>query len=78
MLDEIKDVSKSRFSIKPCPCILWLLLSPCDRGVLILFELSNNLLEGERTETFNSQDGDVILSSFGSGGLKIVVYLTGT
>ena len=70
------DVSKSWLDISPWSCILWFLLSPSDFSILVILELSDDLLEWEWAKALTSQNSNIVDSVLFSLRLKVVVNLT--
>ena len=60
LLEMSLDVPQPWLNVGPWTSILWLLLSPCNIGVLELLKLRNDLLEWEWAEALDSDDGDII------------------
>lgn len=56
--------------------VLWFFLGPCYTGFRVILHLCDNFLEWERTETFNSDDGNIIFALLCSGFLNVEVNLT--
>jgi len=75
LLHIFSKIAKSWLNIEPCTSVLWLFLGPCYRGVRVFPKVGNESLEGEWAETFDSDEGYVILSLFLSGFVEVIVDL---
>ena len=77
LLQVLPDVQEARLHVVPGTGVLWLFLGPCDLGIFVLFALCDDFLEGEWTESLNTQNGDIIIALLLSGCLQVIVNLTG-
>lgn len=69
------NTSESSFDVRPSTSILRLFLSPSDRSIGILFQLTNDFREWEWTKTLNSNNSNIISILFCSISFKIIVNL---
>ena len=74
-LDAFHEVSEAWLYEREGTLVFWFFLGPHDLGILVSFKGALNTSEWEWSQLFDSNDCDVIRSTFGPFGLQVVVDL---
>jgi hypothetical protein len=77
-LQELANISQPVDDVSVTSSVLWFFLSPSDGGIFVFLQLADNFFEWERTNAFDSEDGDVVDAVFVSVIGEIVVNLSRT
>ena len=77
-VQEFTNISQPVDYVSVTSSVLWFFLSPSDGGICVFLQLADNFFEWERTNAFDSEDGDVVDAVFVSVIGEIVVNLSRT